>query len=177
MRHPILTILLLLFSVLQLNAQTKKEVDNGIFVIFPVAPEYKTTTTASTYVVKTENCLFMALIQRNAIPNYATYVKAKQKWTDAEIEKVENSFLDNAVKGKLDYSGNKGTVSIIKIGKYSGRKIDYLAINPTTGERGKRFTKLFLVRDKAISFEVWFLNDNQAATIEKNQFLNSIQAQ
>ncbi len=85
--------------------------------------------------------------------------------------------MDNAVKGKLDYSGNKGAISAIKIGKYSGRKIDYSAINPATGERGKRYTKLFLVRDKAISFEVLFLNDNQTATKEKDQFLNSIQAQ
>jgi hypothetical protein len=177
MKHSFLASLLILSCISLLNAQTKKEVDNGIFVTFPVSPEYKTTTAASTYVGKTENCLFMVIIQRNAIPNYAEYVKAKQDWTDAEIEKVENSFLDNAVKGKLDYSGNKGIVSTIKIGKYSGRKIDYSAINPTTGERGKRFTKLFLVRDRAISFEVWLLKDSQIANIEKDKFLNSIQAQ
>ena len=176
MRHPILTTLLLLFCVFQLNAQIKREVDDGIFVTFPSAPEYKITTAASTYVVKSKNCLFMVIIQRNAIPNYTEYVKAKQKWTNAEIEKIENLFLDNAAKGKLDYSGNKGNVSTIKIDKYSGRKIDYSAINPSTGDRGKRYTKLFLIRDKAVCFEVWFLKDNQTAAQEKDQFLNSIQA-
>ncbi len=177
MKQTISTALFLLFCTSQINAQIKTEIDNGIFVTFPVAPEYKTTTAASTYVTKTENCMFMVVIQRNAIPNYVEYVKAKQNWTDAEIAKVENSFLDNAAKGKLDYSGNKGAVSSIRVGKYSGRKIDYSAINPVTGERGKRYTKLFLVRDKAISFEAWFLHDNQTATQEKDQFLNSIKAQ
>lgn len=177
MKHSFLTTLLILFFVSLLNAQIQKEVDDGIFVKFPGSPKYKITTAASTYVGKTENCLFMVIIQRNAIPNYVEYVKAKQKWTDAEIENVESSFLDNAVKGKLEYSGSKGTVSRIKMGKYRGRKVDYSAINPTTGERGKRFTKCFLVRDKAISFEVWFLNDNLTATHEKDEFLSSIQTQ
>ncbi|WP_110999202.1 hypothetical protein [Taibaiella soli] len=119
----------------------------------------------------------MVLIQRNAIPNYPEYVKAKQKWTASEIEKVESSFLDNIAKGKLEYTGNQGVVTPIKIGGYRGRNIEYSAINPATGERGKRFTKVFLVRDKAINFDVWFLNDSQTAIREKDKFLNSIQVQ
>jgi len=177
MKHIISKTLFLIFCVSQLNAQTKKEIDNGIFVTFPVDPNYTTTPTVSNYAAKTESCLFMVIIQRDVIPNYAEYVKARQKWTDAEIDKVESAFLDNAVKGKLDYTGNKGTVSIIKIGKYNARKIDYSAINPATGERGKRYTKLFLVRNKAVFFEVWSLSDNQTAIKEKDKFLNSIQAQ
>lgn len=177
MTHIISKVLFLIFSFSQLNAQTKKEIDNGIFVTFPVDPSYTTTTTVSNFVAKTASCLVMVIILRNVIPNYAEYVKARQNWTDAEIDKVESAFLDNAVKGKLNYTGNKGTVSIIKLGKYNGRKIEYSAINPATGERGKRYTKLFFVRNAAISFDVVFLKDNQTAIREKDKFLNSIQAQ
>lgn len=152
MKHLILFVPFIFACISQTNAQSKKEVDNGIFITFPSDPEYKTTNSASTFVAKTDNCFFMVLIQRNAIPNYAEYVITKQKWTVTEIQKVENSFLDNAVKGKLDYTGNTGTS--IKVGKFNGRQISYSAINPASGERGKRFTRLFLVRDKAISFEV-----------------------
>ena len=168
---------MLLCSTLQTNAQSKKEIDNGLFVTFPSEPEYKTTNSASTFVTKTENCLFMVLIQRNVIPKYAEYVKAKQKWSASEIAKVENSFLDNAVKGKLDYTGNSGKVNSIKVGKFSGREISYSAINPASGERGMRYTKLFLVRDKLISFEVWYLNDTENAKQERDNFLNSIRTQ
>ncbi|CAI9429380.1 DUF1795 domain-containing protein [Candidatus Ornithobacterium hominis] len=169
--------IIFLFGIFQTNAQTKKEIDNGLYVNFPSEPEYKTTNSASTYVTKSENCIFMVLIQRNAIPNYAEYVKAKQKWSASEIAKVENSFLDNAVKGKLDYTGNSGKVNSIKVGKFSGREISYSAINPASGERGMRHTKLFLVRDKAISFEVWYLNDTETAEQERDYFLNSIRTQ
>jgi len=166
--------LILSFSLSFLNAQTQKEVDDNIFVTFPVSPEYKLTTEASTYISKTANCMFMVIIQRNAIPNYVQYVNAKQNWTAAEIEKVESSFLDNAVKGRLQYSENQGTSKPIKVGKYSGREIYYSAINPATGERGNRFSHIFLVRDKAISFEVWLLNNSLTANQEKDKFLNSI---
>jgi len=177
MKYTISKTIFLIFCVSQLNAQTKKEIENGIFVTFPVDPSYTTTITVSNFAAKTESCLFMVLIQRNVIPNYAEYVKARQKWTDAEIDKVENSLLDNTVKGKLYYTGNKGTVSIVKIGKYNGRKIEYSAINPATGERGKRYAKVFFVRNMVISFDVWFLKDNQTAIREKDKFLNSIKTQ
>jgi hypothetical protein len=177
MKHCFSLTFILCLSISILNAQIKKEVDDGIFVTFPFSPDYKLTTEASTYVTKTENCMFMVIIQRNAIPNYAQYVKAKQNWNAAEIEKVESSFLDNAVKGKLKYSESQGTTKAIKVGEYSGRTIYYSAINPVTGERGNRYSKIFLVRDKAISFEVWFLSNDQTAIKEKDLFLNSIQMQ
>lgn len=174
MKCCFLLILNLFFSIAFLNAQIEKEVDDGVFVTFPSTPDYKVKTEASTYVTKTENCIFMVIIQRNAIPNYLQYIKAKQKWTAAEVEKVESSFLDNAVKGRLDYSESQGTTKAIKVGKYSGRTIYYSAINPTTGEKGKRYSHIFLVRDKAVTFEVWLLNNTQAAAQEKDKFLNSV---
>jgi len=172
MKH-FLTILLAIISF-SVYSQTQKEVENRIFVTFPTTPEYKTSSQATTYIAKTENCLFMTIVQRNIIPNYAQYIQAKKKWTNAEIKKVENSFLDNAVKGKLDYTGNKGTVSEISIGSFNGRKLEYSAINPATGERGKRFTILLLVRDKLVNFECWYLQDNDTSRIEKDNFQNSI---
>lgn len=166
----------MILSTMVVFGQTTKEIDNGLFVTFPNTPEYQANSQATSYVAKSDNCFFMAMVLRNQIPNYDQYVLAKKKWTQAELKKVEDSFLDNAVKGKLDYTGNKGTVSEIKIGSFSGRKIEYSAVNPATGERGKRFSIMLLVRDKMVSFECWYLKENTTANNEKNDFLNSIKA-
>ena len=155
-------------------SQTQKEVVNGIFVTFPTTVEYRGNTQSTTYIGKTENCLFMSLVLRNAIPNYAQYVQAKKKWTKAEIKKVEDAFLDNAVKGKLYYLGSKGTITEIKIGEFRGRKIEYSAVNPVNGERGKRFSIMLLVRDNLVTFECMYLKETESAKTEKDKFLNSI---
>ena len=168
--------LLILFSLSTFFcfSQIQKEVDNGIFVSFPNSPTYKTVQNSSTFSSKTESSLMMVLIQRNIIPDYPNYVLAQKKWTENERKKIANSFLDNAVKGKLDYTGNTGNVSEIKIGNFYGRKLSYSAINPTNGERGERYSIILLVRDKLINFECWQLNANSKFTTEKNNFLNSI---
>lgn len=155
-------------------SQIQKEVDNGIFVNFPNSPTYKTVQNASTFSSKTENSLTMVIVQRNFIPDYSNYLIAQKKWTETERKKITDSFLDNAVKGKLDYTGNTGNVSEIKIGNFYGRKLSYSAINPTNGERGERYSIILLVRDKLINFECWQLNANSKFTTEKNNFLNSI---
>lgn len=111
-------------------SQVQKEVENGIFVNFPNSPTYKTVQNSSSFSTKTENSLLMVIVQRNFIPNYPQYLIAQKKWSESERKKTINSFLDNAVKGKLDYTGNLGDVSEIKIGKYYGRKLSYSAINP-----------------------------------------------
>lgn len=168
--------LLILFSLSTFFcfSQIQKEVENGIFVSFPNSPTYKTVQNSSTFSSKTESSLMMVLIQRNIIPDYPNYVLAQKKWTENERKKIANSFLDNAVKGKLDYTGNTGNVSEIKIGNFYGRKLSYSAINRTNGERGERYSIILLVRDKLINFECWQLNANSKFTTEKNNFLNSI---
>ena len=168
--------LLILFSLSTFFcfSQIQKEVENGIFVSFPNSPTYKTVQNSSTFSSKTESSLMMVLIQRNIIPDYPNYVLAQKKWTENERKKIANSFLDNAVKGKLDYTGNTGNVSEIKIGNFYGRKLSYSAINPTNGERGERYSIILLVRDKLINFECWQLNANSNFITEKNNFLNSI---
>lgn len=169
-----LILFLIILSTSLIFGQTKKEVENGLFVVFPATPEYQVNLEATSYAAKTKNCLFAVIVLRNKIPNYFQYVQAKKNWTESEIKKVEDSFLDNAVNGKLDYTGNKGTVSEIRIGEYCGRRIEYSAINPATGERGKRYSIMLLVRDKAVSFECWYLIDNEISKAEKDNFLNSI---
>ncbi len=165
------SLLFLISSALAQNAWIKKEVGNGIFVNFPNDPKYSTTTEASTYVAKSENCLFMVLIQRNVIPNYPAFIQLEK----SEQEKIINTLLDNVVKEKLAYTNNSTTsASNIKIGNYIGRELSYNAINPATGERGNRFCKLILITDKLYSFECWYLNDNSSNDSEKNLFLNSL---
>jgi hypothetical protein len=112
----------------------------------------------------------MVIVQRNFIPNYPQYLIAQKKWSESERKKTINSFLDNAVKGKLDYTGNLGDVSEIKIGKYYGRKLSYSAINPSTGERAERYSIIILVRDKLINFESWQLKENSNFIKRKEQF-------
>lgn len=174
MKQIIKALFVILIFPTVLFSQVKKEVDNGLFVTFPNEPQYSATETSSTYATKTDNCIFAVLLQRNAIPNYAQYLLAKKKWTKTQIKTLEDSFLDNAVKGKLDYTGNTGNAQPITIGGYNGRKIEYSAINPSTGIRGKRYSVILLIRDKLINFEVWYTSDNSTSQIEKNEFLNSI---
>lgn len=161
-------------STLFCFSQVQKEVENGIFVSFPDSPTYKTVQNASTYTSKTDNCFFMVIVQRNMIPDYPNYLLAQKKWTATERKKVIDSFLDSAVKGKLDYTGNSGEVSEIKIGNFYGRKLSYSATNPASGERGERFSIILLIRDKLLSFECWYLKNNSNSKTEKNNFLNSI---
>lgn len=170
-------LLILCFLALVSNlifGQNTKEVENGIFVTFPTSPAYTLTSKTPAYTSKTENCLFIVLIQPNIIPNYDKYLESKKNWTPNELKTVEDSFLDGAVKGKLDYTGNKGQVLEIRKGPFNAREVSYSAINPATGERGKRFSTIILVRDKLVSFEVFFLLDNSSAEREKNLFLESI---
>lgn len=155
-------------------SQVQKEIENGIFINFPNTPTYKTVQNASTYISKTDNCFFMVIVQRDILPDYPNYLLAQKKWTETERKQVIDSFLDNAVKGKLDYTGNSGEVSEIKIGKFYGRKLSYSAMNPASGERGERFSIILLVRDKLLNFECWYLNNSSNSETEKNNFLNSI---
>jgi hypothetical protein len=169
----ILTFLFLSFSHIFFS-QIQKEVDNGIFVTFPSTPVYSTTQNISTFSAKTTNSFFMVIIQRNAVPDYANYHKAEKTWTESERKKVADAGLDSFVKEKLAYTGNTGNVSEVKYGKFYGRKLSYSAVNPATGERGDRYSIVLLVRDKVISFECWYLLNNNSAKTEKDQFFDSI---
>ena len=170
-----LILFLLTLTTSLIFGQTEKEIENGIFVTFPTNPQYQANADATSYIATTDNCIFMGMVLRSQIPNYPQYVQARKKWTTSEIKMVEDSFLDNAVKGKLDYIGKQNSSSSeIKIGDFRGRKMEYSAINPVTGERGKRFSIMLLVRDKVVSFECWYLIDNESSRIEKDSFLKSI---
>jgi len=171
----ILILLAVLFLVTSTYGQEiRKEVENGIFVTFPNVTEYKVTTEASAYSSKTENCFYMVLIQRNAIPNYSEFTKAEKNWTEAQKKQVRDKLLDSAVKGHLDYVGKTGKVTEIKKGNFYGRKVEYSAVNPATGVKGKRYLVMLSVRDKMISFECMLLKDNNNAILEKDKFINSI---
>jgi hypothetical protein len=174
MKQTLIIFTFLFLGISVFGQKTKKEVDNGIFVVFPDTPEYNATKEASTYITTTENCIFLVTIQRNVIPNYVEFAKAEKTWTETQKKQIRDTLLDNVVKGKLAYTGNKGQVSEIKIGNYYGRKLAYSAINPATGERGKRFSVILSVRDKILNFDCWFLQDNDDAVSEKNSFINSI---
>ena len=164
----------LFLSITAFGQGIKKEVENGIFVTFPSTPKYQTTAEASSYEVKTENCYYMVLIQRNAIPNYTEFVKAENTWTEAQKKQFRDALLDNAVKGRLGYTGASGKVTPIKKGDFHGRKIEYSAINPATGESGKRYLVMLSVRDRLVSFDCIAMQDTNRAIAEIDEFLNSI---
>ncbi|MGY5351548.1 hypothetical protein ACXGQW_03125 [Wenyingzhuangia sp. IMCC45533] len=168
-----LLLLLLCFSGACLG-QVEKEIENGIFVTFPLEVKYQVNNNQTSYVCKTDNCMFIVLTQRNVIPNYHLYAKAKKNWSKNEIAKVENSFLDNAVQGKLAYTESKGEFSNYKLDHFNGRYLNYKAINPLTGKKSTRYSKILLVRDRLINFECWFLNENHEALQQKENFYKSI---
>lgn len=173
MKKNILILIMLILSNIAFS-QYSKEITTGLFVNFPVNPIYKVQGNSLMYNTKTENCFFMTLIQTNSIPNYEKFVLAEKKWSNVEKKKFRDTFLDNVVIGKLNYTGNNGEVTEIKIGNYYGRKISYNAINPATGDRGNRYSIILSIRDQLISIECWYLVDNSNSEKEKNNFFNSI---
>ena len=164
----------LFLTVFVLGQGIEREVENGIFVTFPKMPEYKTTTVVSTYEAVTENCYYMVLIQRNAIPNYIEFVEAEKTWSETQKKQFRDAFLDSAVKGRLAYIGNTGTVTEIKKGSFYGRKVEYSAVNPATGESGKQYLVMLSIRDKLISFNCIVMQDTNRAIAEIDAFINSI---
>lgn len=166
--------LLLVVNVMSF-AQTKKEVTDGIFITFPSTPEYKVLQGNPTYSSKTDNALYMAVIAKNIIPQYSDYVQAQKTWSEKEKQQVIDALLDNAVRGKLDYTDSQGSSNKIKKGNYQGRTIQYQAINPLTGNKGNVNSTILLVRNSLVSFEVWNTKEeSSSASKEREKFLNSI---
>ena len=164
-----------LLMPLFINAQTKKEVFDGIFVTFPKAPEYSINQGMSTYSAQTTNALYLVFVRRNAIPNYSDYVQAQKKWTQKDKEEVVNTLLDNTVKGKLDFVGVKGKSSKIKLHGYDGRTITYQAINPITGQSSKVHTTILLVRSSLVILDTWNIKEeSKEVEQERTTFFNSI---
>ena len=175
MKQIFIDISVLLFLSVSIFGQgIEREVENGIFLTFPKTPKYETTTDVSSYEAVTENCYYMVLIQRNAIPYYTEFVETEKSWTETQKKQFRDVLLDNAVKGRFEYFGNTGTVTEIKKGSFYGRKVEYSAVNPATGESGKRYLVMLSVRDKLINFECVLLQDNNYAVLEKDKFINSI---
>ena len=71
-------------------------------------------------------------------------------------------------------SGNTAQISSIKKGAHYGRKINYSAVNPATGEVTQRSSIVLFVRAKVVSVECIAMNNSSKATTEMNSFLNSI---
>lgn len=165
-------LIFLLFCCNCIKAQVLKEIQNGISVQFPSNPIYKPSQSARTYVAKTENCIFMAIVQNNAIPSdlYLEMINMNK----ADFDKAENMLLDNAAKGIYSYANYKGTASNIYYKKYKGRSAFYYAINQLTGNKSKYYSSLFLVKNNVITLTVIYNNDNEISDSEKNDFLNSI---
>lgn len=167
-----LTSLLLLLCVITGYTQedwVKREIYGGIFVKFPSEPQYKLMEEGAMYLCKNDEHIFIALVQRNIIPNYANFINLPE----TEKRDVINTLLDNAVKGKLAYTNSSGTPSNITLGKYIGRSISYSAINPATGQPGLIHSKMFIVNDKMLSFDCMELKSTTSSS-SRYAFLNSI---
>ncbi len=156
MKIKVLTLLLLM--PLFLSAQwIEKEVGNNIYVKFPSNPEYKINSGIAgkcsyiaSYMAKSENCMFIIIIMGDVIPDYPVFLGL----SNVNKKKLEDKFLDEYVVGKLSITDNTSDNSKhIKLDEYNGRECTYSAINPAIGERCKRFSKTFLIKNKTYSFE------------------------
>lgn len=176
MKKSVFVLLLFLSTFKFCEAQTtwiNKEVGIGLYVQFPTEPTYKTQDKSGIYTSKTTNCIFMVVVTYDAIPRYADFLKLSSK----NQNQIIDVYLDGVIKGKLRYTNNPESPGrTIKIGKYDGREISYSAINPITGEIGKRFSKILLINNKIYSFECWYLTDLYSSENEKDLFFNSITA-
>jgi hypothetical protein len=173
-KNTLFTLLIILVAGKMSFAQTdwtNKQVGDKLFVQFPAEPTYKLQDKSGIYTVKTINCVFMVIVSYDVIPHYAEFLKLSR----SNQINVINHFLNGVINGKLNYSNNQGlTATPIKVGQYYGREVSYNAINPITGEIGKRFSKVFLANNKVYSFECWYITSPEVCKNDKNQFLNSI---
>ena len=174
MKKIILAFILTLLGICAYSQDNwiNKEVGNNIFVKFPSSPNYtyKSQEKSGIFGAKTENCLFMAMIQFGIIPYYSEFIKLQV----SDQGKVLNQLLDNYIKGRSLMTNKEILSKSIKLGTFTGRELTYGAVNPVTGEVGQRFSKVFVVNDKIYSFECWYLNNSTQSENEKNMFLNSI---
>ncbi|SFN09708.1 hypothetical protein SAMN05421741_101110 [Paenimyroides ummariense] len=170
-----ITIFALLISYISFS-QVRKEVDNGIFVTFPTVPTYTIKGYVTTYSKITENVSYAVSVIRDAFPKYDEYLKAQINFTSSEKALVTNNFLNGLVEGTLKQSDAEGTTKDIKIGQYSGKKVVFSAINPTTGERTNREVIIISVKEKAIVFLAMHnkVSVSNSAKLEVEKFLNSI---
>lgn len=151
----------------------KKEVGNKVYVSFPSSPTFKFVNKAGTYTAKNDDCIFIAIAQQDAMPNYNEFVKLSAE----NQKKTLELYLDNAIKGMLIQSANEGTpFKKITIGKYSGREVSYSAMNPTTGNRTTKYVKLFFALNVVYAFQSFATQDGSSCVTEKDTFLNSITA-
>lgn len=166
-------IILFLFPIFAFS-QIQKEVDNGVFVTFPNTPEYSVVQGYRNYTAKTDNSFFM--VQIFDIPQRMEYLKAEQKFSQSEKKEAAFSFLDNMVKGMSSSLGVSPKIQNIQEGSYYGRKLQYNAHNPATGEITQRTDVVLFVRGRAISFKYIAIFDNETSESEKETFINSITA-
>lgn len=170
----VITLLLISGNVF---SQIKKEVDNQIFVTFPCNPNYSLNNKVSTYNCLTNNCFYNVMVLKNILPNeaYEVYIKNELQWTDIEKQEIDNRILNGFIKGYLYELNTTGTITELKNANYLGKAIEYYAINPLDGEKGKRYAVVFFVRNTILTFDVTFLKGvNDISEKEKNMFLNSI---
>lgn len=151
----------------------RKEIGNKIYVSFPTSPTFKFLNKAGTFTSKTDNCIFIAIVQQDVIPNYGEFVKLPAE----NKRKLVKLFLDNAIKGMFIQSANEGTsFKNITIGKYSGREASFSAMNPITGNRTTKYVRLFYALNVVYAFQTFATQDKTTCVDEKNTFLNSIKA-
>ncbi len=167
-------ILLFISTYSQLFGQTRKEVDDNVFVEFPNSPKYSLQNGHGTYVTAEGDCSFFATVIRNAVPMYDRFVVESRNWPTGEKEKILGQFLDKAVESRTVNSNLKKSVEIKLVSGFPARDFSTTKINPTTGEKGFRHTLMILVNDTMISFEVWSANEDVSCNQEKLKFFNSI---
>ena len=166
------TIIFSLLLTISLFSQVKKEVENGVWVTFPDTPVYNVAQGMRQYATATEEVLF--LVQITEIPNRVEYLTMERNLSESEKKQLSDRLLNGFVQGVMANSGNEAQVQPIKKGNFYGRKMSYSAINPATGEVGKRSVVVLDVRGKIVAFMCMQLNDSQEAHSEVNTFLNSI---
>ncbi len=109
----------------------RKEIEMGLTVEFPISAQYKLSKEGSIYQCATNNCIFLVINQRNAFPDYPRFILESKYMGVEETQRIQNLFLDSVLNGKMEYLGSENIItSKIKIGKYFGRKVSYVGINP-----------------------------------------------
>jgi hypothetical protein len=167
------TTLLLLLPLFSFAQWTEVEIGNNVFVKFPHTPEYNVDNGTGAYISKTENCVFVALIQYNVIPPDTYNLIIKQSSEDQKY--VINKFLDGTIKGQL-YMADKSVPAAknINLGIFLGREVSYSEINPVTRENNVKYSRVYFILNKVYTFNCYLVNKSQNAKNEKDAFFSSV---
>lgn len=109
---------------------------------------------------------------KDVLPNYKEYQFARERASEATVEKAEGDFLDGFIEYMFEDEGY--TKTSFKIGKYYGRNVKTENLIPEINEFAKRTIKIILVNNTLILMDGGYLYELESTNQIIDEFMNSL---